>query len=259
MTHTFRILTLNVWNVFGPWERRRRELVRWFSELQPDAACLQEVRRGPDADQLAEIVAELAAEGARFHGTFAGVPYDAGEIGNATLTRTPPERSHVVPLPGGDPEEPARTLLCVKAGPAWVMTTHLSPRPHQAPARREQVAAIRDAIGTLAAEEPGAAFLLAGDLNAPPEAPEVTELLEPVAGLRPVDAWTAGNPTEPGRTWDNDGNPFTEGQGMPDGRVDYVIVAGDCEVRRARIVCDRPLTGVHASDHYGVLAEVAGS
>ena len=48
----------------------------------------------------------------------------------------------------------------------------------------------------------------------------------------------------------------------PDRRIDYVFVGwrregGAGRVESARVVCDRSLTGTFATDHFGVLADIA--
>jgi hypothetical protein len=76
----------------------------------------------------------------------------------------------------------------------------------------------------------------------------------------------------PGRIWDHR-NPLTPPAYLMDGRCDYIFVgvprvpigwstgaredvAPVGQVVAARLVCQRPMTGVNASDHYGVLAEI---
>lgn len=254
-----RLLTLNVWNVFGPWPLRLREMVRWIVDLSPDAVCLQEVWQGPDVDQLAQILSGLDEHGCEYFASYECVPFEGGEIGNAILTRVQPRTRRAVALPAGSSSEPERRLLGVAVGRTWILTTHLSPRDHQADVRWRQVCAIRAAIAELLEASPDMLVLLGGDLNAKPDAPEIRELVREEGNVQIVDAWAASRPSDPGHTWSNARNPFTTGQDMSDGRVDYVIAASPhgCDVRDAHIVCEEPLTGVLASDHFGVLAEVA--
>ncbi|HEV2368763.1 MAG TPA: hypothetical protein VGR90_02745, partial [Acidimicrobiales bacterium] len=56
-------------------------------------------------------------------------------------------------------------------------------------------------------------------------------------------------------------NAFADTEREPDRRIDYVMLLWRAHaklwVRHARVVCDRALTGTFASDHFGVMAEVA--
>ena len=108
--------------------------------------------------------------------------------------------------------------------------------------------------------------ILCGDFNAEPDSDEIRYL----SGLTPLegdttfylDAWrTAGD--GPGFTNDWRRNPYCAALNVHRKRIDYVFV-GDAFVRRghagrvlsAELVADEPLTGIVASDHFGVLAEI---
>jgi hypothetical protein len=82
-----------------------------------------------------------------------------------------------------------------------------------------------------------------------------------------VDTFATARPGDPGLTWDNR-NPNIIGWKLPDRRIDYILLAGErrggrCEVpgvrvESAEIVLNRPdEAGGYASDHYGVLVELA--
>ena len=105
--------------------------------------------------------------------------------------------------------------------------------------------------------------IVAGDFNAEPDSTEIRFM----TGLATLDgksvyfqdAWRVAGGGGPGFTWDNR-NEFAVADREPDRRIDYIFVGWTPHcgvgVSAARLVCDRALTGVHASDHLGLVAEV---
>ena len=85
---TLSVLSLNIWNKSGPWKERAARIRGWIDHLAPDLIGLQEVLRGPQADQLAELLDGLA-----YHVDFARAS-DFWEdrslaFGNAVASRWP--------------------------------------------------------------------------------------------------------------------------------------------------------------------------
>jgi len=75
------------------------------------------------------------------------------------------------------------------------------------------------------------------------------------------DAWRVAGARGPGLTWDNR-NPFAAEAIETDRRIDYIFVGwrrdtGAGRVESASVVSNRALTGTYATDHYGLLAEIA--
>ena len=106
-----------------------------------------------------------------------------------------------------------------------------------------------------------------GDFNAPPEADEIRFLrgLTTLAGRRThfQDAWLRARPDAPGITWSSENEQTRPLRSLDiDRRIDYVFVTtrrkdGRGTVCDAEVVLDqRDDSGVCASDHFGVLAEV---
>jgi endonuclease/exonuclease/phosphatase family metal-dependent hydrolase len=77
------------------------------------------------------------------------------------------------------------------------------------------------------------------------------------------DAWEATHPGDPGHTFSPE-NPLVRAGEMPSElgrRIDYVMVrcgthGPSLDVVDCRRVFDRPVDGVWASDHFGVLADL---
>ena len=256
-------MTLNIWHLSPPWPERRDEIVAWLDRVEPDVVCLQEVIHSSDENQAADL-AEAAA--ATYHVAYgASFAFGEGMFGNAVLSRWPIEDHHRSLLPF-DPDrgDMQRILLHARTRGLDVFSTHLT-HFHTAGSLREAEAA---EVGRLVDEraDPNATLppILAGDFNAEPDSTEIRHLcgLASLAGRSTYfqDAWRVAGRGGPGHTWDN-ANPLAAAQHELDRRLDYVFVGwrkdGPGRVRRAQVVCDRPLTGTFASDHFGVVAEVS--
>lgn len=145
--------------------------------------------------------------------------------------------------------------------------------------RRElEVNRLLDWIKQLPPESP---VIVAGDFNAAPDAPEM-QLFQTSGGF--LDTYTPGKSLQQ-HTWDSKGNEnisfstqMTDAKGDTlDGygrlsalcdtrsrRIDYIFLSTrlksgafkPTDVSECRIVLDSLVNGVHASDHYGVFAQI---
>jgi endonuclease/exonuclease/phosphatase family metal-dependent hydrolase len=174
--------------------------------------------------------------------------------GPAILSRFPIGRSEIYDLPrcGAylDPRVVLRAEIAAPEGPLQVFSAHTSGLDCQVERTAEIV---REWRGPMPA-------VLMGDFNGLEGAPWIAALRER-GGF--VDAFRAVNPSEPGpTTWQRVDGPVSTARR----RVDYIFVLpgtrGVADVRDSRVVLDRPGqradgTPLWASDHYGVLADVA--
>jgi len=250
-----RVATLNVWNTFGPWPKRRREIVAQILALDPDVICLQEVVHRAGYRQEADLVDACLAGGLRLHGSYAGRPFEDGLLGNALLTRAAPTSTEICELPVREAGEATRVALAVRTPEAVVVTVHLSPHARQQELRVEQCARLRDFLLSLRARHVGVPLILAGDLNCPPGGPELSTLRSagPLA-----DCWDAVG-AGPGHTW-LAANPFTPAELRGDDRYDYLLhwpaTESTRRSRSARVFGGQPLTGTMLSDHLGVVVDI---
>jgi endonuclease/exonuclease/phosphatase family metal-dependent hydrolase len=259
-----RCLTLNLWGVEPPLERRMAMVAEALGTLAPDVVGLQEVREAPDLENQAETLAR--ATGYR-HVFARAVPCAGGHEGLALLARRPWGEHVARELPHAEPGDRRILLsacLATPAGDVWVHTTHLDYRLHHGRQREDQVLAIDAALVEHAAVTPQ---ILMGDFNARPESDEIRFLrgLTTLAGRRThyQDAWARLHPDLAGWTWTT-ANPYTASLAFleQDRRLDYIFVTserrdGRGRIHDCRIVLDRPSgEGVYASDHFGVLADV---
>jgi endonuclease/exonuclease/phosphatase family metal-dependent hydrolase len=243
--------------------------VAWLGLLDPDLVCLQEVMQAPDGRNQAHWIAEAhaSAGGGAVHVAY-GPGGDIGGhlFGNAVLSRWPIEAVDVTPLPSSNfDDDVARAVLHARTNGVDVFCTHLAWRYDDGALREQQVQVLADTVASQSDSESWLPPVVAGDFNADPDSTEMRFLTGLTSlGGRSVffqDAWRTAGGREPGWTWDNR-NPFAAAEWEPDRRIDYVLLgwrhgSGAAVVTSARVVCDRALTGTHASDHFGLLADIA--
>ncbi len=125
-----------------------------------------------------------------------------------------------------------------------------------------------------------APFILMGDFNAEPGSQEITQLLK----FEMIDLFQVVNPDSSGFTWDpktnlnilthylqeethkHDSDLFDRLEQLQKAtpkRIDYIFMgpesllkSKEITIKSCQVVMDEIINGVHASDHYGVLAEI---
>jgi endonuclease/exonuclease/phosphatase family metal-dependent hydrolase len=259
-----RVLTLNIWNLAGPWRERRVEILAWLDLLQPDVVCLQEVVQNADGRNQARWLAEASsvdwdiADGP-------AVETGDGWFGNAVLSRQQIDKTSVVSLFFVEREGDAqRSVVHARTGGVDVFCTHLNWQYEDGWIREQQVLDLVDAVGQLADPESPLPPIVCGDMNAEPDSTEMRFL----AGLSSMngrsvyfqDAWRVAGGRGPGFTWDNR-NPFAAAEFEPDRRIDYIYAGwrrhgGAGRIESARVACNRSLTGTYATDHFGLVADI---
>jgi len=265
---TFRVATLNIWNRFGPWERRLGAIRSGVAALAPDLVGLQEVVRldageGDGLDQAAAI-----AEGLGYSWAY-GRARDERYYGNAVLSRWPIARSHVYELPRGGTDE-RRTLLFAEIespfGAIPFFVTHLNWKFDDGHVRAAQIFELVLRVGSLAKDGAFPAVVV-GDFNAEPDADEIRFMrgLTSLGGAGSgrvyfQDAFAVAGDGSPGFTYARS-NPFAAPLREPDRRIDYVFVRGRDDRFRgepldARVCFDEAVDGTFPSDHFGVVANL---
>jgi endonuclease/exonuclease/phosphatase family metal-dependent hydrolase len=271
-----RLVTLNFWGIEPPLDRRIDLAIRQLRVLSPDVVALQEVRPldGVSGTTTADAIAGALGMHVRYEvalewadGAWPGMK--AGQEGLAIASRHPITTHQRVALPEPRPNE-ARILLSAQlatdAGPIWVHTTHLHYRLDDGVARERQVLAIDAAIRGLGRGNDDPPQLLCGDFNATADSDEIRFLrgLATLDGRRThfQDAWLRVHPDEAGLTWSSENEQTRPLRSLDiDRRIDYVFVTsrkkdGRGTIRRCDVVLTERDSGVCASDHYGVLADV---
>ncbi len=280
-----RALTINLWGLSAPLERRLALAARQLAALAPDVLGVQEVQPWGDTTTAHRLAAGLGyqvafAPALLWEAGAWGPGTPAGEEGVAIVSRWPIVEQRVVRLPEARPLE-ARVLLSARlatpAGPIWFHTTHLHYRLDDGVAREAQVLAIDAAIRGCGRGNDDAPQILCGDLNATPDSDEMRFLrgLTTLGGRRThfQDAWLrrhreaeAGDGPAQGITWSSDNEHTRPLRSLDlDRRIDYVLVTtrkkdGRGTIHDCRVVLtEREGEAEHAicaSDHYGVMADV---
>lgn len=260
-----RVVSWNLlWRFGADWRRRQHGLIATLESLRPDVAGLQEVWVGERTSQ-----AELLAQRLGMHsvvGTPAmppppvppHAPDQKGiEVGVAVLSRWPIVHARRHPLPSSRGFRPVALLAILDhpIGPLPVVSACVEWEPELA---EDHLAQTRALAALVVDPALGGALpvVLAADLNAPPESPQI-ELLTDVL----VDAWGAGG-GDPDAVTLSSKNPLAprEARHLIDQRIDYVLARpGSAErgvsVRRA-FLADRPVDRLYPSDHYAVVVDL---
>ena len=256
---TARIVTWNVWGLYGPWREREAGIVTTLANARPDVVVLTEAWARQDGSQAERFAEPLGLP----HHAFTGVPAQEDESalsGVAVLSKWPIGRasSHAF---GGlraqfaeleGPRGPIRVYGVVVD--AWWLD--------ESAARQDAVRGLLDhARSERDAHVP---LVLCGDFNADPDSDEIRMLTGrtavPVPGLSFYDAWEVGGAGTPGSTWSG-ANPWTRPLLWPDRRIDYIFTAtgargGAGHPLSADVLGVHPVDGVYPSDHFAVQADV---
>lgn len=198
-------------------------------DLDADVVGLQEVHRGTwqarFRDQPRLVLAALPPLASAFGTSYRSL---GGEFGNALLTRGTIEETTVLPLPGiGEPRSVLRARVVVEGLRFEVYVTHLTAwGAINRRVRVDQVRCLREHLAHAALP-----YILVGDLNAGPDAPEIRPLLAS-SGLTLCGA--ASEVTHP----------------LLRRRIDYILLGPGWEVVRSEVVHRGP------SDHWPIVADV---
>jgi endonuclease/exonuclease/phosphatase family metal-dependent hydrolase len=260
---TFRAATLNLWNRLGPWEERLKSIREGLQALSPDVIGFQEVLNFPGFDQ-----AELVTEGLGYQTVWGKASDNHGfPFGNAIASRWPIVRSEAIALPHGGSSE-RRSLVYAEIdapfGRLPFFCTHLNWMLSDGHIRCLQVRAVADAILKLAPIGPSFPPVVVGDFNAEPDSDEI-RFMRGLTGLGGrcvyfADSFGVAGDGTLGATYSKS-NPFAAPLREPERRIDYVFVRGPDDAQRgepreASVCFDRPVDGVYASDHFGVVATI---
>lgn len=287
LSSTLRVLTLNIGSLLEPdWDRRRHEIVAWLDRLEPDVVLLQEVQQSATVENTAGWLADAAARD--WHWAFGGGCFDqklwpdsSMQFGSAVLSRWPIEESNYHRLGYAEDAEwvveavPWELFHARTAG-LDLFSTHLAPAPSHGNHRQRQVVEIDRIIRTLRGSvddvipgQPrrGMPPILCGDFNAEPMSDEIRYLcgytMLDGATTAYQDAWSAAGDGGAGYTCDWRDNPYCAALNVPHKRIDYIFVGdpftrvgGAGRIVHAEVTATEPLTGIVASDHRGIIADI---
>ncbi|GAA3873508.1 hypothetical protein GCM10022243_43320 [Saccharothrix violaceirubra] len=231
-----RVLTWNtLWDRFDRelihTARRRPLLLDLIAAADADVIALQEVER----DLLAALTRHLPGY------ALDADPARVEDTGLVLLSRLPVLESARLDL---GPHKAVHAIVVDAGDPVTVAVTHLT-SDHTAGGaaiRTAQLAVIAEALAPVEGD-----VVLVGDFNHGGTLP--------VLGMR--DAWTELHDDD-APTFDPVGNPLAAVSSLSgrSARLDRVFVRGTAAVLRADLVGTRPVDGLFASDHYGVVVDL---
>jgi endonuclease/exonuclease/phosphatase family metal-dependent hydrolase len=263
-----RVMTFNLLSPdHADWHRRRSVIQAGVARLRPDVIALQESVRGPAYDQVPDLL------GSGYH-----VVHHSGRspdgVGAAFASRWPVHAVREIDLRVTDRVDlpwSAAVAAEIDAPPPIgpLMFVHHKPTWHVGFALERELQAV--ACARFIEEQVAGRKLhvvLAGDFDDSPDSASVRfwtgkqSLHGTSVAYR--DAWTAIHADDPGHTF-TPLNPLERAGEMSlelGRRIDYIMVRSGVhgptlQVVDCRLAFDQPVDGVWASDHFGVVADLA--
>lgn len=235
-----KVATLNIWHDAGDWPARLPLIVDALRQTDADIIALQEVLEDAAKglpNQAATIAAMLGGYSVHFSST--SPPGSARRYGNAIITRLPVVSETTKTLqPLNDYRTAVRIRAMVNNRPIDAVCTHLAWQADAGPVRARQIA---DLMAWL--PQDGVPLIVLGDFNAPLGDPGLAALTAPrfASALREGATASTLNPAK----------------GHAARVIDHIFA----ESRRFAVLsagrfADEPRNGVHASDHFGVAANL---
>ncbi|MFZ2489946.1 MAG: endonuclease/exonuclease/phosphatase family protein [Thermoanaerobaculia bacterium] len=209
-------------------DRHIDEIAQTITRHRPDIVAINEAHRGTWQARFRDQVGRLQAR-TGMHAAFGpSFSLAGGEFGNAILTRGTIVSTHLYPLPGtGEPRSLLEAVIRINGGTVAFFATHLAAwGTFSSGARTAQLQCILDHVA--ASEHPP---IVAGDLNAAPDADEVRAFL---ARSELFEVLGTPQPTHRVR----------------EVQLDHIVIGGGWQVVSARVLDDGP------SDHRPVIAEL---
>jgi endonuclease/exonuclease/phosphatase family metal-dependent hydrolase len=269
-----RVVTLNVWQRFGAWADRRSVLVDGIRALKPDLVAFHESIKTDDYDQTIDLlgpgfnVAHGKARDPSGMGVSIASRWPLGEVQEVEMNLTP--RTAGFPCTTLVAEilapEPVGSLLFVNHFPNFQLSFE-----HE----RELQAVAAARFLEERAKRGDQQVVMVGDLDADPGAASIRFWCgrQSLDGLSVCyrDAWESSHPEDPGHTF-TPRNPLVMNgvvKGMrpfrdwPFRRIDYIFVRfGEhggraMDIAACTRIFDEPINGVWASDHFGLIADLA--
>ncbi len=239
---TLDVVTLNLWHDQNDWPARLAILADTLGALRPDVIVLQEVLQ----DSAKGLKNQAETLGARLGYSVVFTSFDGSDrpkrYGNAILTRHPVRDTSWTRLrPLTDYRVAAHARIDLGGRPLDVFATHLHHTVEGDSIRAEQVA---DLLAFVERTRGAGPVLVAGDFNAPAEAPSLAPL---VAGY--AEAFGTLHPGAEVST-------LVEDLGHTPRRIDHVFAGPGLVPVASRIVLGEPVGGLWPSDHRGVWARL---
>lgn len=255
---TLRIITWNVWGLYGPWPEREAAIVATLRDASPDIVVLTESWAKGDDSQCARLAGPLGLP----HHTFSGVTAQedkAALSGVAVMSRWPIRRESSLTFGS------ARLQFAELSGPRGLIQVYGLVMDawwfDESQARQD---AVRKLLTHVNEDQDKQAPLIAcGDFNTDPDSDEIRMLTgrttAPVPRLS-FYAWEVAGPPAPGHTWSNN-NPWATQLLWPNRRIDYTFSAnsrpgGAGHPIHTALFGIHPVNNTYPSDHYALQSDL---
>jgi endonuclease/exonuclease/phosphatase family metal-dependent hydrolase len=259
-----RVLTLNLFGRGGDWTARRSALIDGLRELGPDLVAFQDAIKSDEYDQALDLLgsayhfAHQSRRAADGSGVSIASRWPLGEAREKNLHVTHRTASFPTGALAAEIQVPAPvgTVLLVNKRTSWQLDFEYE--------RELEAVAVARFIEDLVGQR-DVHVVLASDMNADPGAASV-RFLTGRQSLRSIsvcyrDAWESAHPEEPGHTY-TPANPRIPDWDWPFRRIDYIFVrCGEhggptLAISACELAFAKPISGVWASDHFGVMADL---
>ena len=241
---SMRVISLNMWGKFGPYEKRWSYAQKYVPLMNTDILCLQEAGDKTCLESLRK------ATGLNI------LMDDCGQTGLAVLSRYPAKQGGLVEYKTRSSLEPyIRKFLWFEIktdqGELLVTNTHLAWKKGDDDTRSGQASQLG---AFLKGREQN--VLLCGDFNCEYSSAPLNNLRK--QGFKDI---LEGTRFENKPSWDNQ-NPFIQShhEKFPDRRIDLILAHPDFlkshPLKEARIEFQQPNPqGLYLSDHWGIVAD----
>jgi endonuclease/exonuclease/phosphatase family metal-dependent hydrolase len=269
-----RVLTLNVWQRFGAWAERRSVLIDGLRVLKPDLVAFHESIKTEEYDQTVDLLGPgfnvVHGKGRDPNGMGVSIAsrWPLGEVQEVEMNLTPRTAGF-----------PCTTLVAEVLAPAplgsFLFVNHFPNFQLSFEHERELQAVAAARFVEERAKRSNQQVVMVGDLDADPGAASIRfwcgrQSLDSLSVCY-RDAWESSHPEDPGHTF-TPRNPLVMNgmvKGMrpfrdwPFRRIDYIFVRfGEhggraLDISACARIFDEPINGVWASDHFGLIADLA--
>lgn len=256
---TLRIITWNVWGLYGPWRERQAAIVATLQDARPDIVVLTESWAKGGDSQCARLADPLDLP----HHTFNGIAAEEDEAassGVAVMSRWP--ILHESSLSFGS----ARVQFAALSGPRGLIQVYGLVMDawwfDESRARQDAVRALLTHVNET--QDKRGPLIVCGDFNADPDSDEIRMLTgrttAPAPGLCFCDAWEVAGLPSPGHTWSNH-NPWATQLLWPNRRIDYIFSAaprpgGAGHAIHTALLGTHSVNNTYPSDHYALQSDV---
>ncbi|TDW79607.1 endonuclease/exonuclease/phosphatase family metal-dependent hydrolase [Kribbella sp. VKM Ac-2566] len=240
-----RFMTWNVWGRFGDhWLRRQRAIAETVRAQRPDFLALQETWRSDGQSQTDQLGFELGMSSVFAPSRMPRDPDPDVRLGLGILSRFPLRAVEQHTLSTGTVA--LRAEIRLGEDSLHFITSCLDWEEDHQRERFAQASSLASLVSEL--KDRGDDVVVAGDLNAPPDCPELDPLLAVLD-----DCWQQ---VYDGVTYSSHNPYLGHGEWLEDQRIDYILANDGLVPTDSRLVGFDEDHGHPPSDHYAVVADV---